>query len=207
MLGLVLSIISALSKDRLFFIMCVIVLGDTWLLSYATSQRKRMSYFLKKWNLIFIVLISVSCFGLYANEGPSPLYVQLMKVWAEETNFAENASEVSVNKFVYNLKKDPNVAKYITEALELDLKQFFYEIFISPDTMDKLAELYSEYYTLEELQELITFYKSPIGKKLVETNAQLAKQSQKIGDEILKEREQDYIELISKHILKAKQGE
>ncbi len=187
--------------------MCVIVLGDTLHFSYATPQRKRMTYFLKKFNIVWVIFLSVISFSLQAQESPSPLYVQLMEVWAKETNFAENASDVSVDKFTHDLKNDPKVSAYITDELTLDLKQFFYEVFVSQDTMDKLAGIYSEYYTINELQELIAFYKSPIGKKLVVTNVQLANKSQKIGEEILKSRERDYIELISKHILKAKQLE
>jgi len=166
-----------------------------------------MTYFLKKFSIVWILFLSGASFSIQAENGPSPLYVQLMEVWAKETNFAENASSVSVNKFTHDLKKDPKVSAYVTDDLTLDLKQFFYEVFVSQDTMDKLAVLYSEYYTIDELQELIAFYKSPIGQKLVATNAQLASKSQQISEEILKSRERDYIELISKHILKAKQAE
>lgn len=168
-----------------------------------------MTHLFKKVCGLVIVICSLSVFNLYAQEeeGPSLLYVQIMKNWAEVTNFAENAAKVSASKFAHDLKRDPQIADYVTEQLVLDLQQFFYEIFVSEDTIRKIARLYSEYFSIDELQELIAFYKTPIGQKLVETNPVIANRSQQIGDEILKSKEKQYVELISKHILEIKKQE
>lgn len=135
-------------------------------------------------------------------EGPSPLYIKIMQRWASVTNFAENASQVAVDKFKYDLRKDPQIAPFVTDALLLDLKQFFYELFNSQETMIALANAYSEYYTIDEMQSLIEFYETPEGKKLTNTRAELTNRTQVIGDQLLKSKEKDYIEIIAKHIKK-----
>lgn len=144
----------------------------------------------------------VSSASFAAAEAPSPLYLQVMKRWAKVTNFSENAAQVAVDKFEHDLKKDPKIAPYVTSTLLLDLQQFFYELFNAQDTMLALAGVYSEYYTIDELQSLIEFYETPVGKKLISTWAELTSKTQEIGDQLLKARERDYIEIIAKHIKK-----
>ena len=133
-------------------------------------------------------------------QGPSPLYIKMMKNWASTTNFAENASQVAVDKFERDLKKDPQLAKYVSKELMLDLKQFFYELFNSQETMMALANAYSEYYSIDELQELIKFYETPLGKKLISTHPALSLRTQVIGDQMLKSKEKDYIDIGAKYI-------
>ena len=133
-------------------------------------------------------------------QGPSPLYIKMMKNWASTTNFAENASQVAVDKFERDLKKDPQLAKFATKELLLDLKQFFYELFNSQETMLALASAYSEYYSIDELQALIKFYESPLGKKLISTHPALSLRTQAVGDQMLKSKEKDYIDIVAKYI-------
>lgn len=46
----------------------------------------------------------------------------------------------------------------------------------------RMAELYSQYYSENELEELTQFYLSPIGRKLVERQPELARESWKIAE-------------------------
>lgn len=154
-----------------------------------------------------IIAIMLSCFSSVTAaqdqmEGPSPLYLKVMQNWAQVTDFAINAAQVAVDKFVFDLKKDPQIAPHVTKELILDLNQFFYELFISQETMTALAKIYSEYFTIDEMQELITFYQTPIGKKLIKTRAEITRQTQVVGDQLLKSKEKEFIEIVSKHISK-----
>ncbi|MGE4349109.1 MAG: DUF2059 domain-containing protein [Candidatus Berkiella sp.] len=164
-----------------------------------TSMQQYGSYLL----IILLCGFTLSTFaGASGQQGPSPLYVKVMKNWATTTNFAENASQVAVDKFERDLKKDPQLASYVSKPLLLDLKQFFYELFNSQETMLALANAYSEYYSIDELQELVKFYETPLGKKLISTHPALALKTQAIGDQMLKSKEKDYIEIVAKYIAK-----
>lgn len=153
--------------------------------------------------VLVLMLMSSHMIAMAQSEHePSPLYIKVLQNWAQVTNFAINASEVAVDKFVMDLKQDPQIESYITQDLVLDLKQFFYELFISQDTMIALAKVYSEYFSIDELQALIAFYQTPVGKKLVNTRTELTRKTQKVGDELVKENEKEFIELIARHVNK-----
>lgn len=47
--------------------------------------------------------------------------------------------------------------------------------------IEKLTPLYTKYYTEKEIEDLTAFYKSPTGKKMVETMPDLMKESMMIG--------------------------
>jgi hypothetical protein len=137
-------------------------------------------------------------------EDPGPVYTQVVLDWAKSTNFAQNAAEVIVGKFKLDMEKDPKLKKLITPALFADLEQFFYELFLSPEMMRDLAKVYSQYFTLDDMQDLIKFYQSPVGKKLIKSDSELKLKSQQIGEDLLKRHEKDYMLIIAKYISQEK---
>lgn len=137
-------------------------------------------------------------------EDPGPVYTRLVKEWADTTRFAQNASEVAVGKLELDMQSDPELRKLLSKPLIADLQQFFYELFISPETVHALAKVYAQYFTLDELNELIQFYRSPLGKKLIKNNAELTLKTQQVGMELLKEHEKSYMKIIAKYVSKEK---
>lgn len=138
--------------------------------------------------------------ALDMGEDPGPVYTRLVKQWAETTRFAQNAAEVAVGKLELDMQSDPKLKKILTKNLIADLEQFFYELFISPETISALAKVYAQYFTLDELNELIQFYQSPLGQKLVKNNAELTLKTQQIGMNLLKEHEKGYMQIIAKYV-------
>jgi hypothetical protein len=136
-------------------------------------------------------------------ESPSADYVQLIRQWAEVTNFAKNAAEITVDKITHDLEKDPKYKKLNTRDLTSDLKQFFYELFNSQENMVNLAKVYSEYFTLNDMLELIKFYHSPLGQKMIHSHDAILVKSHEIGSELLKKHEQDYMRIVAKYIKQA----
>jgi len=133
-------------------------------------------------------------------EDPGPVYTAKVKEWAQTTNFAKNAAEVAVGKLEMDMKSNPQLAKFVTVNFTSELEQFFYQLFVSQETMQDLARLYAQYFTLDEMQELIDFYRTPIGKKLTKTNPQIMLHSQQIGAKLLKKNERAYMEIIGKYL-------
>lgn len=131
-------------------------------------------------------------------EDPGLYYVQVVKQWAQATNFAEIAAQVISSKLIFDLKKDPK-HQPIPPALKDELEQFFYELFLSPQMMGDLARLYAQYFTLDELQELTQFYKTPLGQKMIQTNAELILKSQQLGANLIKKHEKKYMEIVMKY--------
>lgn len=133
-------------------------------------------------------------------EDPGPVYTQIVMQWVQATNFAKNASDLAVAKLKLDMEKDPKLKKVLTPALVADLEQFFYELFASRETTTELAKLYSQYFTLDEMNELVKFYKTPLGVKLIKSNAELTIKSQQIGANLFKKHENDYIKVLAKYL-------
>lgn len=133
-------------------------------------------------------------------EDPGPVYTQMVLQWAKVTNFAENAAEVIVGKFKIDMAKDPKMGKMVTPAMLTDLEQFFYELFLSPETIKQLAKLYAQYFTLDDMADLIKFYQSSVGQKLIKADSELKLKTQQIGEELLKRHQKDYMKVIAKYV-------
>ena len=50
-----------------------------------------------------------------------------------------------------------------------------------PDLYDQLAEVYMETYSQKEISEILEFYESPIGQKVVEKTPEITQKSMTIG--------------------------
>lgn len=136
----------------------------------------------------------------FIGEDPGPVYTQMVAQWAQATNFAKNASDIAVAKLRLDMENDPKLKKIVTPALIADLEQFFYELFASRETTSDLAKLYAQYFTLDEMNELVKFYKTPLGVKLIKSNAELTLKSQQIGSNLFKKHENQYIKVLAKYL-------
>jgi uncharacterized protein len=67
--------------------------------------------------------------------------------------------------------------KEVSKAVD----NYFSKIYNSPELMKDIAKAYESVYTKEEIEELIAFYSTPIGKKSLETMPQIMEKSAAIG--------------------------
>lgn len=137
-------------------------------------------------------------------EEPSDLYIQIVRKWAKVTHFPENAADVIAGKLKLDLQQDPKKQKIMSPELMVDLQQFFYELFFSEETIRGLAKILSQYFTLEEMIDLVNFYQTPLGQKLVNTDAALRIQIQELGTKLLATHEKQYMTIIGKYLVPGK---
>ncbi len=135
-------------------------------------------------------------------EDPGPVYNQMVLQWAKTTNFAQNAAEVIVGKFKQEMENDPKMKQVVTKEMLADLEQFFYELFLSPETISQLSILYSQYFTLDDMNDLIKFYQSPVGAKFIKADPELKLKTQRIGEILLKKHEKQYMAIVWKYLPK-----
>jgi len=64
----------------------------------------------------------------------------------------------------------------------------FNEIFKVDEVLLRLVPIYDKYYTDEELKELITFYRSPVGRKVIETIPSIMQEAMMVSANYFKER-------------------
>lgn len=75
-------------------------------------------------------------------------------------------------------QKHPDVPEEFWEEFEKEFKDASWSYLING-----LSSVYSNYYTLSELEELIKFYESPIGKKVTEHGNAISEESNGVFNE------------------------
>lgn len=75
-------------------------------------------------------------------------------------------------------QKQPDKAKDIDEVFALMKQKFLAR---SSEVIDMVAPLWAEKFTVEELGQIGTFFKSPIGAKLIETQPEIMRNSMQMG--------------------------
>ncbi|CAF1259360.1 unnamed protein product [Rotaria sordida] len=75
------------------------------------------------------------------------------------------------------------------------IRALYDELFSTNAYVSDLVRLYAKYYTLDEIMELIDFYSSPLGKKLLQANHELYRQM----EDIMLTKISDYIFTSAEH--------
>ena len=73
----------------------------------------------------------------------------------------------------------------VMAAIPVDKKAVFSKEFDAtlPSLFDKMAKVYMETYTHQDIKDMIKFYESPLGKKMAEKSGELATKSMAAGQE------------------------
>jgi hypothetical protein len=133
-------------------------------------------------------------------EDPGPVYTQVIKQWLDVTEFAKNSSKTTVEKLKMEMQHDPRLRNILTPPFVSELEKFFYDLYSSPEMIKALAMLYVQYFTLDDMLDLIKFYQSPSGQKFIKANPALIIKSQEISEKLMKEHQREYLEIIKKYV-------
>jgi len=96
------------------------------------------------------------------------------------------AKTIALQSFTYTLKNqmdDPEVLDIIEK--EFNIEELVDEIYI---------KIYDKYFTESEIKELILFYESPIGKKLLNLSPKLFQEAAVMGEAYIREKLEKYTE-------------
>lgn len=93
---------------------------------------------------------------------------------------ARAAADASFAPVLQQLQAQGLPAEAITEVQAAATK-FFTKTFEDPEINGELAKVYENNYTAEEMEELLLFYATPVGKKSLETMPQIMQESGAIG--------------------------
>jgi hypothetical protein len=97
-----------------------------------------------------------------------------------EITGAKEIQQQLLSQIFGNLQREyPNVPNRFWESFAQELK---------PDELfDQLIPIYAKYYTNQELEQLIAFYDTPVGKKTIQILPQLSAESADVGYRIGKQ--------------------
>jgi len=102
-----------------------------------------------------------------------------------EELYAEAASQASVQ---FQASIQPTLKRALSDNEKQRLYMFWYrkaKDMIPSATLEQiLVPLYVRYFTLDEVEEINRFYRTPVGKKLTALTPKLTRESQSAGEEL-----------------------
>jgi hypothetical protein len=120
--------------------------------------------------LIFTLFICGSSYSIFAQSDSKATKIRQML----ELNGSLNVSKQVMKTILASFEKlYPKVDKQIWEEFAKEIK--------TEELIELVVPIYDKYYTEEDVDQLIVFYNSPIGKKVTETLPAISQESMIAG--------------------------
>jgi uncharacterized protein len=140
---------------------------------------------MKKIILVFILVIGTSFFNIYGQTKDDDI-IKLLRI-SGSVKLADQMMTAMIPQYK---KLVPNIP------------DIFWDKFIEKINMDDFLHLcvpvYSKYYTHDEIKQLINFYESPLGKKMVEVAPLMSQETMLIGRKWGEKLAQDIVNELTK---------
>ena len=120
--------------------------------------------------LLFTLLICGSAYSIFAQSETKTKKIRQMLELNGSTNASAQVMKTMLGSFE---KMYPKVDKKIWEEFAKEIK--------TDDLIELVIPVYDKYYTEEDVDQLIVFYNSPIGKKVAETLPAISQESMVAG--------------------------
>lgn len=151
--------------------------------------------------LLLAIILPLSSALAEEKKGQEPA-LELFKLLKLEQVMKDRAAE-GFAPFLKKLKGrgySDEVIKEVSEAANV----YFDQAASDPDLRAEMVALYAKAYTAEELEELIIFYKSPLGRKTLESMPALRNQGSQLGRKYAEKYSANFKEQLTR-IMKNKQ--
>jgi hypothetical protein len=143
---------------------------------------------------IFAIVSCLALAGLAAPAAASPAshrqaafeLVEIMtkSVFEETVSLFENTLQQQFAAAFMDLPSDERV---VADAVQREITEWFREFFSWELIRELYADIYMEVFTEEEMRELIKFYQSPLGQKVLEKTPELLQLSMEKTEVLLYE--------------------
>jgi hypothetical protein len=131
--------------------------------------------------LFAIVLGATGQASLAQAQELSPEHLDLARRYIELTDksgiYEVSLVSTAVDTMSTILRQNPDIADPVNTAIEKTLEGYKGN---KGQLMDQFARVYALTFSMEELQQIVAFYESPVGSKLATANAQLNDSLQRV---------------------------
>jgi hypothetical protein len=111
----------------------------------------------------------------------APEHLALARKYVDLTDksdvYAVSLVETALNTMQTILKTNPDIVEPVDAAITKTLASYKER---RSELMDQFARVYALNFTIEELQQIVAFYETPIGQKLATANASLNQSLQRV---------------------------
>jgi hypothetical protein len=121
--------------------------------------------------LIFLILIPLTTFGQ-----EDSIYAKTLHKMFEANGSKASIQVVIDQMFQMQRQQSTYVDAEVWDELEKEFKKFSMD-----DLIEMLVPVYQKYLTREELEEIIAFYETPVGRKFAENTPALTQETMQVG--------------------------
>jgi hypothetical protein len=144
--------------------------------------------FARMTSAITLSLAASCCWADAASKAQATVFLQSMGM--------EKAMNASIEQMIdHQLQQKPSLQPFRAMMLEFFRKHMSFDVL-----KDQLAEVYSNAYTANELEDLIRFYKTPTGQKSIQLMPQLMSQGAEIGTAQVRQHMPELLQMIKKEV-------
>lgn len=123
--------------------------------------------------IVVLIIVSLSVFGQSDKE-----YSKTLKRMFEVSGSEETYQSVIAQMFTMLKQQHPDVESSVWDEFEKEFLKTSID-----DLVEMLAQVYSKYLTIADLEDLIGFYETPIGKKFAQNSPLIMQESLQVGQE------------------------
>ncbi len=111
----------------------------------------------------------------------APDHVALARKYVDLTDQASiyelSLLQSGINTMQTLVTQNPEIEDALDEAIGLTIKEYADD---KDSLMNQFARVYASRFTMEELQQIVDFYETDVGRKLAENNAEINKELQAV---------------------------
>lgn len=137
--------------------------------------------------ILFICVCGMSFFS-QAQNTVSKEYEAAMTKMLEVSNTMEAMKQIAPQITAMVQQQAPSAPQEFWDELEKNMQNMYARI------IKAMIPVYQKYLTLEDVQGIIRFYESPVGKKLAASNTKIAVETMPIAQQIAMETMQEFMQ-------------
>ncbi|HVC36788.1 MAG TPA: DUF2059 domain-containing protein [Gammaproteobacteria bacterium] len=138
--------------------------------------------------LLFILLVTLPLSGFAADAGqiPAPLRTDILQLigmtgGAHMEQLFGNAIAQQINN---NLRAShPNISPKAFTIIKEETAKMLVDTSINKHLVEMLVPIYAKYYSDADVRQMIAFYKTPLGQKIIFDNPEIARASLQDGEQ------------------------
>lgn len=133
--------------------------------------------------ILIVTLLSAGSFAAdpVVSQEKKNNIIQLLEMTGTLKIAAQFADVSSVQIFDALMEAKPDIPKEVSGIIKSEMKAVIYEQINNGGFMERFIPVYDKYYTDEEIKDLIAFYQTNLGKKLIRVLPDITSESMVVG--------------------------
>ncbi len=143
---------------------------------------------MKSGMLLFTLLVALPATGITADTDklPAPLRADILKLidMTGGAHMGQLFGNAIAQQLINNLKAShPDITPKAFTIIKVETGNLLANPAINKQLVEMLVPIYAKYYTDADVRQMIAFYKTPLGQKIIQNNPEIAQASMRDGEQ------------------------